>query len=178
MFSSKMIMMKRWLTLAKLPWLISGIAVVIGLTTLGFYLFRSKPLVSESIRQQSGFAIFYPSQQNPYKVESDQLQYDPQAKVLHLTAQNAGQKLIITEQSAPPQFNDIQSYIQKLADSLNSYSNFTNTKGTVYLTRPKELNGGQSAMFIGQGTLMFVHPNKDLSDTEWKQFFSALQVAE
>ena len=84
--------------------------------------------------------------------------------------------MLISEQATPQVFNDIPEYYPKLIEKLNGYSDFDSVLGKVSLTKPKELNGAQSAVFNGKGTLMFVRPNQSLSDDDWRQFFDQMTI--
>jgi hypothetical protein len=48
--------------------------------------------------------------------------------------------------------------------------------GTVKLTKPTELKGGQSAISRSGGTLLFAHPERNMTDTLWKDFFNSLEI--
>ena len=56
------------------------------------------------------------------------------------------------------------------------YEKFDSRNGTVYLTNPKELNGGQATIMNSHGTLMFVKPVKALADNNWRQLFNNLKT--
>jgi hypothetical protein len=89
---------------------------------------------------------------------------------------SSSNKLYITEQNTPDPFNDIPQYYPTLLGKLNEYSEIQTSIGTVALTHPTELKGGQSAVSNTHGTLMFVRPQNNLSDSQWKNFFNSIDV--
>ena len=60
--------------------------------------------------------------------------------------------------------------------SLNEYNELQLGFGTVALTHPEELNGGQAAVANKAGTLIFAKPSTDLTDGEWGDFFGSLRI--
>ena len=137
-------------------------------------LLRPQVPIPTEIRKQLNFSVFYPNKRSIYKVDQKTASYDPKTKVLIFHAKSANNDLTIAEQATPDPFNDIPQYYEKFTQVLNGYKDFDSANGKVSLTRPKELSGGQSAVFNNKGTLMFVHPAHDLSDDEWRKFFDAL----
>ena len=148
------------------------VAVIVILIV--FWLLRPKPLFPKSVLNQVSFIILYPAPSTGYKVVSSTVKYVSSAKGIEFEAQSKDNKLTITEQSTPDPFNDIPQYYPAFIDKLNAYKSFDSPSGKVALTLPKELKGGQSAMLIGQGTLMFAHPAHNLTNDQWQRIFNNL----
>lgn len=153
--------------------------VIMGIiiTTLYFVRPKQPSVIPPAIKKHVAFQTYVPdttSQQ--WNIPADSISYDSSQGVLSITALSSSNKLYITEQNTPDPFNDIPQYYPTLLGKLNEYSEIQTSIGMVALTRPAELKGGQSAVSNTHGTLMFVRPQNDLSDSEWKNFFNSLDV--
>ena len=154
-----------------------GSVVVLGLLIGGIlFLLRPQTPIPDAMYKKLDFSLFYPDPTSGYTIDSKLVSFDASAKVLVFHAKKSGQDMLISEQSTPPVFNDIPEYYPKLIEKLNGYLDFDSLNGKVSLTKPKELNGVQSAVFNGKGTLMFVKPNHALSDDDWRQFFNQMTI--
>jgi len=154
--------------------LLYAIAIVVGVK---IFQVMSKTPIPNDIKKNISFMVFYPDHKKTgYSLVQDSFKYNPDSKVLLFNADSADNQLVITEQATPDPFNDIPQYWPSFTSELNSYTEFDSSDGKVALTRPAELKGGQSAVFNGKGTLMFIHPKKDLSDDEWRKLFNNLKI--
>lgn len=141
-------------------------------------LARPRFPLSEEIQKQLTFSLLYPDGSSGHKIAADTATYDGRTKVLIFHAKKGEIDMTISEQATPEQFNDIPEYYPKLVEKLHAYTTFDSLHGKVSLTQPEELKGEQSAVFNGKGTLMFVHPSRNLSVDEWRDFFNTLAIAE
>jgi hypothetical protein len=159
-----------------LVWGIGG-ALCVGLIIAGVLLaFRPQvPIPAETLKQLK-FSLLYPPSNDGYVVDQTTINYNRDAGALIFHAKKANDEFVFSEQPTPDSINDIPEYYAKMTEKLNSYSDFESLNGKVSLTRPKELNGKQTAVFNGKGTLMFVRPSRDLSKDEWRTFFNTLVV--
>ena len=153
-------------------WLAVILLLVVVVSGLTIWLVPQSP-VSRDIKKHVSFVIFVPG--GDWKVERSDVSYDPNKKVLTINATNGGQKVTLNEQATPDPFNDIPGYYDKLVETLHSYAKIDTSIGKVNLTHPEELHGRQSAVSNNQGTLMFLSPNKDLSDDDWRRLFNTMR---
>jgi len=162
-----------------IPILIAIAICVIAFTLALNFLNQSKSPFSRNIKTQANFLIFYPSVKDTnYKVDPQTIKYDTANKTLSFVEKDGSAKLVFSEQATPAQFNEIPQYWDKLAEKLRVYSSFDSLYGKVALTHPIELQGGQSAMFNGKGTLIFINPSgSNLSDDKWKQLLNNFEIA-
>jgi hypothetical protein len=138
---------------------------------------KSKIIIPPAIKKQVTSVIFWPSKDAPVLSDKQTIKYNPNEKLLSYVAHTSnGRELIISEQPTPDSFNDIPQVFSKFTEGLHQYTSFSTPDGTVSLTRPKELKGGQTAVMSAKGTLMFIKPSKDLSDDEWRQLFNNLEI--
>lgn len=148
--------------------------MAVALAALSFAVYRlthPTPLVPASILKQVEFVPMVPDARSGWQLQTGSLQYDATQKVLFFNVTNGTDKLIFSEQATPDQFSDIQGYQDAFLAKLNQYKDFDTAAGTVYLTHPTELSGGQSAVLNEQGTLLFARPSHNLTDNEWRNLF-------
>lgn len=167
------------------PWLLAITAAVLVIASLstGYLVYGrindSKPILSQITKNKLNFPLFWPTKNSTYSGLKQTIKYDPSVKLISYNAvSKSGARLIITEQETPTSFSDIPQVFSKLIETMSQYAVFDSQNGTVYLTHPKELNGGQAAVMNSKGTLMFVKPVVVLDDESWKTFFNSLQIAE
>jgi hypothetical protein len=155
-------------------WVTSGV-VAVGLIILVILLVLPKNPIPGQIKAQVTSTLLVP-QGSGILVDRLGVKYDAKDKLLTYTATYAGTKLTVSEQPTPDQFVDIPAVYTKLTDGLNNYLSFDANIGTVHLTLPKELAGKQAAVVNTKGTLMFVKPDTNLSDDQWRKFFNAVSA--
>lgn len=156
-------------------WWIVGAVVVVGAIVIVAILLAPKYPFAPSIRSKVTSTVFVPTGRGVV-IERETAKYDSGLKLLTYNIQTAGTKMVVSEQPTPESFIDIPQVYDKVITGLNEYSKFDSEQGTVHLTRPKELQGKQSAVLNAKGTLMFIKPNRDLSLDQWRQLFSDLKT--
>jgi len=165
------------------PWLLMTLAIILisissfaGYTIYG-HLNNSQISLSSITKYKLNYPLFWPDKSSTIVASKVTIKYDPSVKLISYNAiDKAGVRFIITEQETPASFNDIPQAFSKLIETMSQYSSFDSQNGTVYLTHPKELNGGQAAVMNSKGTLMFVKPSVALEDDTWKEFFNSLVI--
>lgn len=153
----------------------------------GALLLRQKsvtdqPVISKQILAEANFTIFYPAgvaeDTNAWQLQKDSSNYSKQSGVLTLYAvqPSTGRQIVLNEQPTPGAFADVPTQYSKMLTTLNEYGELQLGFGTVALTRPKELNGGQAAVANKAGTLIFAKPSVNMTDDEWRDFFESLRI--
>ena len=134
-----------------------------------------KPLIPKNIQSEVTSVIFVPN--SPQVVnQKGTAKYNGNLKLLSYKANVFGVNAVISEQPTPETFTDIPQVYQKVLDSWNDYEDFNVPQGTVYLTRPGGKNATEAGVMNSKGTLLFVKPDKDLTDTQWRQLFNSIEV--
>ena len=162
----------------KIGSLLIGVFIV---TVLGYFSYtswhNSRQILPTTIKRQLLFPVFWPDKNEPVTISKKTLKYDSTDSILSYIARTTdGNNIIVTEQATPESITASPQVYNQLIQDINNYEEFDSRNGTVYLTHPKELNGGQTAVMDSQGTLMFVKPNKDLSDNAWRQLFNNMRI--
>jgi hypothetical protein len=157
----------------------AGLAVLcLGLGG-GFWLAHRHQPVPQSAAssgfEAASFPAYKPSAASPW--QSGTPAYDAASGVLTLSLKNADNTLVLTQQSSPQVFSDVPQQYARMLATMNQYAEVQTSFGTVALTRPKELNGGQAAVINKTGTLLFAKPTQDLNNEQWTEFFNNLQLA-
>ena len=155
----------------------AGGLIIAGIVISTVILHQPTYGIPQKVLEQNAFPIFVMTSDNPWQIEPSATTYLEAAGVLSLKFTRQGSPSVtMTQQATPGAFNDIPNYFSIMLNKLHEYQEVSTAIGTVALTRPEELAGSQSAVGNIRGTLFFAHPDKDLSDSEWKTFFSKLKV--
>ena len=166
--------MRKWLVLA-------GVVVLVAAITSGYILiFNSKKglsFISSEIKKQLNFAtVLVDSNQNQIIADKATVKYDQSIKLLSYNASYKGNKLTVSLQASPDGFSDTPQVFDAFIEKFRGYDSFDSKNGTVHLTHPVELNGGQTAVMNSRGVLLFIKPTNDLSIEDWKAFFNNLTI--
>ena len=156
-------------------WIVAGSFTGLGLLIIVGIIFAPKPAVPIEIKRAVTSTILIP-RRDGVTVSRDSMNYDAKLKRLTYTAMVFGVSVFVSEQSTPESFVDIPQAYDKLVNAMNEYQKFDTDVGTVHLTHPKELAGKQAGVMNAKGTLMFLKPDSDLSDDQWRKLFSSLEV--
>jgi hypothetical protein len=135
--------------------------------------------IPKDVRDRVSFTVFLPetTKDGLWKDTSKGTTFDAKSGVLTSTFLHTqhGGRVVINQQHEPDTFNDIPGYYEKMLQALNQYSILNTGLGTFTLTHPSELKGGQTAVGLVNGTLLFIHPDKNMSDSEWKDFLQTFK---
>jgi len=159
---------------------IGGLFAIALVVFGGLWIYQNahKPLISKDITSQVNYTLYVPPPRgaNKFLLDKTTIEYDKTERKVAMTARSADNKITFTVQPQPDAFTDVPGFYAKLLNTLNPYKELSTSIGTVTLTRPQELNGGQTAVVNPNGTLIFAHPDKDISDQDWQEFFNNLKV--
>jgi hypothetical protein len=167
------ILHKRGLLLA------AGAAAALIGVAVSLWLFLPRPSynIPKTVLEQNAFAIFVPTTGSPWQIDESATKYIEDSGVLSFKFVREGYPSIaMTQQAKPAVFDDVPNYYSIMLNKLHEYRQIDTQIGAVTLTHPEELKGEQSAVGNLRGTLFFAHPEKDLTDDQWKDFFSSLKV--
>lgn len=158
-----------------------AVCSVFGLMVLsGVVLFtraKSEQIIPEDIKKQLSFNVILPIAPETLKVDKSSIKYTTEEKLLVYEVNlDDGNKLVVSEQPSPESFIDVPQSYDKLISSMQQYAAFDTQKGRVFLTKPENLKGGQTAVMNSSGVLLFIRPDKGLSDDAWKKIFNDLEI--
>ena len=155
--------------------------VVLLLAAGGLYIFnavqKSHQIIPGAIQNQLNFTVFWPNKSSPVQGDKSTIKYNAPEKLLTFIAHKSdGNYITFSEQPTPESFIDVPQSYDKLIESMLQYKAFDSPDGKVYLTHPKTLNGGQTAVMNARGVLIFAKPDKDISDDAWARIFNNLKL--
>ena len=160
---------------AKFIGAVIGLIVLLGGAATLIWFLWPRPIFSAALKKQVSFVILEPG--SGTVIDRKSINYNSSNGVLTFDAKLASNNsVVITEQASPSEFSDIPEVYNRITEKLNTYSSFDSVYGKVYLTKPTQLKGGQSAVMDGQGTLTFMHPQNGLSDDDWRRLFNGLNL--
>lgn len=161
------------------------IALIIALFGIGVaYLIIGLPSSDfpKDIKRQIDFPLYYPKGNiTPLAVDRKTIKLidDPKQKnqpVISFVLASSDNKVTISEQQTPDLISE-QLGLDKLASTMNVYKEAITSIGRIELTRPKELNGSQTAVAVPNfTTLIFARPEHDLDERQWRQIFNSLEL--
>jgi hypothetical protein len=146
-----------------------------GTATFLFIRSRNADPVPRDIKKQTSFTVLETQAKTDWQISPKSVHYNKDVGLLTMTATSDIANLVITEQAQPDVFTDAPQVYPALLNKLNQYQDLHTSIGTVTLTHPKELKGGQTAVANLRQTLIFVRPSRNLTDAQWKDFFNSAQ---
>jgi hypothetical protein len=156
-------------------------AVLLPIAAIGLLFFffpRNKDPLPTDIKAQVSFKVIYPSSKSG-QLGAGGYQYQAGQKALTFSLNKSGTHIIFSEQSAPNSVGTgSQVYYQALG--LHPYAQFVSKLGPVALAKfynPGTLSFlGQTGVLAAGGTLVTAHPDKDLTNAQWKDLFDSLKI--
>lgn len=163
--------MRRWYGIS------FGLTAILGVIWLVLYLSVLNQPIPRKVLNQAGFGVWYPQRGTlGFMIDRSSVKFSVSGSdgLVSLTARSPSNSVTFTEQAVPATFNDVPQLYDAMIQKLLGYASFASINGTVSLTHPVELKGGQTAVLIAQGTLVFVKPAKDLGVDDWHRIMNSL----
>ncbi|HXH27155.1 MAG TPA: hypothetical protein VNG90_04620 [Candidatus Acidoferrum sp.] len=148
---------------------------LIILVAFGLLLLHPGSRIPKGIKQQVSFTILYPIDR---AISLDNWKYLSSQHGLSFIAHDDNFSVTFTEQAVPLAFqNDMAAY-NRFIGGLRPSANFKTSLGTVslvtFVTAHDFQVAGQAGILNADGTLLLAHPDRTLSDDEWRSVFDAL----
>lgn len=166
----------RYRTYKRLLLWVAG-ALVLIIAALGWIALRPTPRpVPAHIAQQVRFSVLYPKRD--FSIDQTSWQYLSSQASLSFTARKDGFSVIFTEQQVPLAYQDDVPAYDRFIGSLRPFATFNVGLGTVslvdFVTTSDFQPAGQAGILDAKGTLLLAHPDRELSDNEWRDIFTSL----
>lgn len=88
-----------------------------------------------------------------------------------------GASVAVSEYTQPPQFAEISEYKDRfLTNVAQQYANVQTANGTIYLGRLTKQNNNQLGVMIEKGLLVFLNPDKELQEAQWRSLGDQLEL--
>ena len=150
--------------------LVIGIIIIIILI-----VYPNKPPFRGELKSQVTSTILIPKGNN-YAVVRDTAKYSRTEKLLSFKITQYDKTIAtITEQPTPETFTDIPEFAGKFFTHAGEYKSFDSINGAVHLLHPQK-NIKDAAAMNAKGTLMFVNPQVNFSEDDWRKLFQSISI--
>jgi hypothetical protein len=157
-------------------WIAAAVCLAAAIAAGLFIVLHNRSELPAAIRRQVHFGVFMPDSAQA-RVQPATMVYDGQEQSLsYVSTMTDGTTLTVSEQATPQSFSDIPQAYDKVVDTMNRYAVLDTISGKVYLTKPRNADHKQVAVFNNRGTLLFMRASGNLSDDRWRQLFNGLRL--
>jgi len=152
-----------------------ALTVLLAASIVLFLANKDKYHIPSTITKQLNFPILFLNKPSgSYQLEQSSIKYvnaGNDGKVFSYIVNDVSNPITITEQAYPEAL-----IYDKLTNSINPYSEVGTIYGATTLGRPKDGGGGQVAVLkYGDGTLIFMRPQADVSNGDWLGLINSLE---
>jgi hypothetical protein len=130
--------------------------------------------IDQKIIKKANFVIAVPTDNKVVKKES--VVFNQEAGALSYKANYKGTIFNVSEQPTPDIFTENGNVYGYKLDQMRQFQELQTSLGKVTLTKPEELKGKVVAVSNVNGNLMFITADKDLSKSQWQDFYNNLQL--
>ena len=158
-------------------WLISWLIVALTLLLVIHFWPQSPSPVPPTIKANAAFSIIYPQ---GYDIDAKSWKYQTSQKLVEFSIKKDGAVTVFTEQETPLAYQNDAGAYDRFIGSLRPRANFDVPLGTVsisnFVTSGDYQVVGETGILNAKGTLLFVHPNTQITDDQWRALFESLKV--
>ena len=160
-----------------------AIGAIILVSIVGFGTHYTKevqshknPGVPAELKQKTGYTVLYPTKNDAAKVDESTFKFDSKDRLLSYIGRTpSNNKLIISQQAQPATMAAGQPAYDLLIKNMLGYKTFKSDNGDVNLTRPSQFQGDQFAVLRTKDSLLFIRPERDISDAQWAEIFNSFK---
>jgi hypothetical protein len=159
--------------------LIGVTVVAIGAIATFFILTRPPKEPIPTWQSELNFSPFLISKNKGGYTESDHKVSTSEEgeKILSYIVTTPQTKVTLSEYPQPPQFNDIPEYRDRFLNNIASqYKTVQSASGVIYLGKMVKQDGRQLGIMLERGLIVFMNPEHELSDTQWRQLGDLLEI--
>lgn len=159
---------------------ISGaVIIVVGIVAGYFLIPRDKGPIPEDLQPQLSFSPFVLPDKSTGVVATNYriTKAEDDTQILNYTITIDGVNVALSEYTQPPQFTEIPDFKDRfLSDVAQQYATVPTSSGTIYLGRMAKQNNKQLAVMIEKGLLVFMNPDKELDQAQWRHIGDQLEI--
>lgn len=160
-------------------WMIVA-SVLITIGAVGFwYTTRTPSPIPSEISSQLTFSPLVISKNTDnysttdYKFSTAEGKVQILSYLIHLK----GSTVSISEYVQPTEFVEIPEYKDRfLTNIIKQYATIQTANGTIYLGRAVKQNDKQLAVMIERGLLVFMSPDKEITEEQWRKLGDKLEI--
>ena len=160
-------------------WMIGSSLFLAILAGAYWYISRDVSPIPAPIRSQLTFSPFVVPKNSHSYATSDYTfnTVENNERILSYIIQLNPGSVTVSEYVQPAAFSEIPEYKDRfLSNVIKQYATVQTSNGTIYLGRLSKQNDRQLAIMIEKGLLVFLSPNKDLDEVQWRKIGDQLEV--
>lgn len=156
----------------------SFILVTIGFISCYFYLARTNPVPYEISKKLTFSPLILPDGTKNYVATDYKFDtVEDGTKILSFLVTLKNNSVSVSEYTQPPAFSEITDYkSQFLNNVINQYATIPTANGTIFLGRMTKQKNGQMAIMVEKGLVIFMRPEKEMSENEWRNLGDSLEA--
>jgi ribulose bisphosphate carboxylase small subunit len=160
-------------------WTFAVLVLAAALITGYLYFSRSTSPIPDAIQQQLTFSPFVLPSDTADITTSDYAYTtaEERVQVFSFVVHLPEGKVTVSEYIQPPEFTDITEYRERfLTNIAKQYATVPTSNGTIYLGRLSLQDNKQVGILLERGLLVFMNPDKEISETTWRQLGDQLEI--
>jgi len=160
-------------------WALIILALIAGGIGIYWYTSRDTNPIPSQLRSQLTFSPFVlPSDTKNYSATDYKFSTaEDKVQILSYVLHLGSNSITLSEYPQPTEFTDIPEYKDRfLANVIKQYDVVQTASGTIYLGRAVKQNNKQLAIMIERGLIVFMNPDKELTNTQWRSLGERLDI--
>lgn len=144
-----------------------------------WYISRDISPLPKSIRSRLTFSPFVIPKSvktittTDYKFDT----VEDKERILSFKIHQNNNTVTVSEYTQPAEFSEIPEYKDRfLSNVIKQYATVQTSNGTIYLGRLSRQGDKQLAIMIEKGLLVFLSPDADLTEAQWRNLGDQLEV--
>lgn len=157
------------------------LAVLVGIAMAGYILVtRTYSPLPTDVRQKLTFSPFIlPTNAKNYSTSDYKFgatENDVQILSYIIRTEN-GVGITVSEYTQPQEFVELPEYKERFLNNIaKQYATVQTSNGTIYLGRMTRQSNKQLAIVLERGLVVFLNPDEELSETEWRNLGDQLEI--
>lgn len=160
-------------------WLAIAVAVLGAALGVWIYVTRDTNPIPKDIRSELTFSpLVTSSDSKTFKTTQFGLvRSEADEQILTYTINFEGIAVKVSQYTQPPEFTDVAEYKDRFLNNVvQQTSTVATANGTIYLGQLAKQGNEQIGVMIEKGLLVFMDPDKQLDEVQWRRLGEALEI--
>jgi hypothetical protein len=160
-------------------WIIGVVIAASLISGVYWFGFRDRNPIPTDVQAQLTFSpLIIPEQTSGFTTSNYTFStVENDLKILSFIITTPTASVSVSEYPQPIEFIEIPEYKDRfLTNAINQYSVVPSSNGSIYLGRAVKQDNKQLAIMIERGLLVFMNPDKELSEAEWRSIGDQLEI--
>jgi hypothetical protein len=160
-------------------WTIGVIIVALLISGVYWFGFRDRNPIPSDVQTQLTFSpLVIPKETSGFTTSDYKFTtVENNLKILSFIIATPTTSVSVSEYPQPIEFIEIPEYKDRfLTNAINQYSVVPSSNGSIYLGRAVKQDNRQLAIMIERGLLVFMNPDKELSEAEWRSIGDQFEI--